>query len=372
MSRMKKSTILMGLMTVSLSLMAQKQSEAYRQYIDQWKETAILQQAEYGIPASITMAQALLESAAGQSELAVNAKNHFGIKCTSEWFGGVYYYDDDSKGECFRQYADAAESFKDHSLFLQRPRYATCFEIAVEDYEAWAVRLRECGYATDKHYASKLIRLIEDYHLDSLTMATTVGVFDPTAAQDLRNTEPNAQVNVKIDPNQPKPENQQASKKLAKRPLKATVVQGTAPIMVIENDPEPPYVAPKTAREERDSFFIEHPKKKYNGINYVIAREGDTYATIAFRINVRERELRENNDALGRDLMPGDRVYLTLKKTQGSKEFVWTHTGQSLWKLSQEEGVQIEAILKLNELDPNIRTFRTRQKIYLKKVKEQK
>ena len=338
----------MGLMAVSLSLMAQKQSEAYWRYIDQWKETAILQQAEYGIPASITMAQALLESSAGQSELAVNAKNHFGIKCTSEWFGGVYYYDDDSKGECFRQYADAAESFKDHSLFLQRPRYATCFEIAVEDYEAWAVRLRECGYATDKHYASKLIRLIEDYHLDSLTMATTVGGFDPTAAQDL------------------------APKKPAKRPLKASVVQGTAPIMVIKNDPEPPYVEPKTAREERDSFFIEHPKKKYNGINYVIAREGDTYATIAFRINVRERELRENNDALGRDLMPGERVYLAPKKTQGNKEFVWTHTGQSLWKLSQEEGVQIEAILKLNELDPNIRTFRTRQKIYLKKVKEQK
>ena len=368
---MKKSVII-ALAVMALPLMAQQQNQTYLDYIEQWKETAVQQQTDYGVPAAITMAQALLESAAGQSELALNARNHFGIKCTSDWFGGVYYYDDDSRGECFRQYADAYESFKDHSLFLQRPRYATCFEIAVEDYEAWAVRLRECGYATDKHYASKLIRLIEDYHLDSLTMATTVGGFDPTAAQDLRNTEPNAQVNVKIDPNQPKPENQQAPKKPAKRPLKATVVQGTAPIMVIKNDPEPPYVAPKTAREERDSFFIEHPKKKYNGINYVIAREGDTYATIAFRINVRERDLREDNDALGRTLTPGERVYLAPKKTTGSKEFVWTHTGQSLWKLSQEEGVQIEAILKYNELDPKIRTFRTRQKIYLKKVKEQK
>ena len=94
MSHMKKSTILIGLMTISMTLMAQKQSDAYWRYIAQWKETAIMQQAEYGIPASITMAQALLESSAGQSELAVNAKNHFGIKCTSEWFGGVYYYYD--------------------------------------------------------------------------------------------------------------------------------------------------------------------------------------------------------------------------------------------------------------------------------------
>ena len=123
--------------------------------------------------------------------------------------------------------------------------------------------------------------------------------------------------------------------------------------------------------DEGSPAFMEI-KKKYNGINYVIAREGDTYATIAFRINVRERDLREDNDALGRDLMPGERVYLAPKKTTGSKEFVWTHTGQSLWKLSQEEGVQIEAILKYNELDPKIRTFRTRQKIYLKKVKEPK
>lgn len=368
-NNMQKSIFLISLLTVSVSLLAQKQSEAYLRYIDQWKETAILQQAEFGIPASITMAQALLESGAGQSELAVNAKNHFGIKCTSEWFGGVYYYDDDSKGECFRQYANAAESFKDHSLFLQRPRYATCFEIAVEDYEGWAFRLRECGYATDKHYASKLIRLIEDYHLDSLTLASAkVGDFDPNAAQEIKDKEPDAVVVTVPEKQQSQPQAQQKPK----RPLKATVVQGTAPIMVIKNDPEPPYVTPKTAKEERDSFLLEHPKKKCNGVNYVTAREGDTYANVAFRLNVRERDLRVYNDALGRELAQGERIYLAPKKTSSSKEFVWTHTGQSLWKLSQEEGVQIEAILKLNELDHNIRTFRTRQKIYLKKVREQK
>ena len=140
--------------------------------------------------------------------------------------------------------------------------------------------------------------------------------------------------------------------------------------MVIHNDPEPEYVVPLTAKEERDSFLIMHPKKRYNGVAYVLAREGDTYANVAFRLNVRERDLREDNDALGRELKPGDRIYLSAKKNVGNKDFVWTHTGLSVWQLSQEEGVSLEAIQKLNELDPQIRSFRTRQRIYLRKVKQ--
>ena len=141
--------------------------------------------------------------------------------------------------------------------------------------------------------------------------------------------------------------------------------------MVIHNDPEPPYVAPLTARQERDSFLLMHPKKKCNGVSYVVAREGDTYANVAFRLNVRERELREWNDALGRDLKVGDRIFIASKKMAGANEYVWTHPGQSLWQLSQEEGVLISYIQKYNGLDPSIRVFRTRQKIYLKKVKDE-
>lgn len=329
---MKKLFIIAVLMIGTMSSRAQKQNPTYLAYIEEWKAIAIQEQVDYGIPASITMAQALLESQAGQSELAVEAKNHFGIKCTSEWFGGVYYHDDDSEGECFRQYGNAAESFKDHSLFLKRTRYSTCFEIAVEDYEGWARRLKECGYATDPSYAPKLIKLIEDYRLDTLTVTPA-----------------------------PKP----------KRQLKATIVRRSEPIMVIHNDPEPPYVEPLTAKEERDSFFLMHPRKKCNGIQYVVAREGDTYANVAFRLNVRERDLREDNDALGRELAKGDRIYLAAKKSTGEEAFVWSHTGQSLWQLSQEVGVKIEAIQKWNELDPQIRTFRTRQRIYLRKTKEE-
>jgi hypothetical protein len=333
---MNKKYVFLAFLALSLTAVAQNQSAAYLEYINAWKDVAVQQQVDYGIPASITMAQALLESGAGSSELAQKAKNHFGIKCTSDWLGASFHYDDERRNECFRKYGDAAESYKDHSLFLKRTRYITCFEIAVEDYEGWAYRLRECGYATDPLYASKLIKLIEDYHLDSLTLAG------------------------KSVPRQQAP----------KRPLKATVVHKTEPIMVINNDPEPPLIKPLTAKEERDSFLLIHTKKRCNGIPYVIAREGDTYPNVAFRLNMRERDLREYNDALGREMQAGDRIFMAAKKNVGANEYVWTYTGQSLWELSQEEGVYIEAIQKYNALDPNIRTFRTRQKIFLKKVKD--
>ena len=355
---MKKTMICIAALILSAGLAAQKQNQAYLDYIEQWKEVAVQNQVDYGIPASIIMAQALLESAAGTSELATNANNHFGIKCTSEWFGGVYYYDDDSKGECFRQYANAAESFKDHSLFLQRPRYASCFEIVVEDYEGWAYRLKECGYATDKNYAPKLIKLVEDYRLD--TLAGVKSVEDATL-QDGANAPTEQKDETKVAPQQ------------GKRPLKAEVVHRTEPIMVIHNDPEPPYVVPPTARQERDSFFLSHPKKKVNGLNYIEAREGDTYANIAFRVNVRERQLREWNDALARDLKVGDHVFLSAKKKSVPKEksLMWVHPGESLWGICQREGIQMAQVQKLNGFVPELRVFRTRQQIYLNKVKEQ-
>ena len=346
---MKRSIILIAALGVTMTLAAQKQNPKYLAYIEQWKSTAVDNQKDYGIPASIIMAQALLESAAGQSELAENANNHFGIKCTSEWYGGVYYYDDDSKGECFRQYGDAAQSFKDHALFLQRPRYATCFEIAVEDYEGWAHRLKACGYATDPGYAPKLIKIIEEYRLDTLAMSAATPLSDAVA---LPNDKPAA-----------------SNDATEKRPLKAEVVRKTEPIAVITHDPEPEYVAPLSAKEERDNFYLEHPKLKCNGVAYVLAREGDTYANVAFRLDIRERELREFNDALGRDMKVGDRIYLFYKHKSGDKDFVWSNVGQSLWQLSQEEGVSLEAIQKINELDPSIRVLRTKQKIWLRKVK---
>lgn len=349
--------IIIAAMVLGMSAAAQKQNPTYLAYIEQWKETAVQNQADYGIPASIIMAQALLESAAGTSELALNARNHFGIKCTSEWFGGVYYYDDDSKGECFRQYANAAESFKDHALFLQRPRYATCFEIAIEDYEGWAYRLKACGYATDKNYAPKLIKIIEDYRLD------TLGVTD----YGLRVTGDGTALNS----GSAALNSDQKSHSTAAKPV---VVHRTEPIAVITRDPEPPYEEPLSAKDEKKLFLLQHPVKKCNGVKYVSAREGDSYANVAFRLNVRERLLREWNDALGREMKVGDRIYMGAKKKKVAPEktLMWVHPGESLWEVCQREGIQMARVQQLNGFAPDVRVFKTRQQILLNKVKDER
>ncbi len=356
---MKKCFLALTWCVCAIAVHAQIQNSKYLAYIEEWKDVAVQNQADFGIPAPIIMAQALLESGAGQSELALKANNHFGIKCTGEWMGAVYYHDDDKKDECFRQYGDAAESFKDHAIFLQRPRYATCFEIATEDYEGWAYRLRECGYATDRNYAPKLIKLIEDYHLDTLGRNTPAGKYDPDKEYTARRKNTHPEQNKTL-----------VSEGTEK---KAAVLKMTDPIAVVNQDPEPPYTPALSAREEKEHFFLMHVKKKCNGVAYVEAREGDTYANVAFRLNVRERDLREQNDALGRDMKTGDRIYLGIKKPFAPKEkaLMWVHPGESLWEICQREGVQMKSVQKLNELDPAVRVFHTRQQIYLRKVKEE-
>lgn len=134
-------------------------------YISEFKDIAIEEMNKYGIPASITLAQALLESGIGNSDLARYANNHFGIKCNSEWKGKTYYKDDDQKDDCFRVYDNAAESFKDHSIFLKRKRYATLFDLPITDYKGWANGLKAAGYATNPKYPDLLINIIEKYNL---------------------------------------------------------------------------------------------------------------------------------------------------------------------------------------------------------------
>ncbi|TKC00911.1 glucosaminidase domain-containing protein [Pedobacter cryophilus] len=129
-------------------------------YISKFKNIAITEMNKYGIPASITLAQALLESGVGNSDLAKYANNHFGIKCTTDWKGKGYYKDDDQKDDCFRVYNNPEESFKDHSEFLKRKRYAALFELDKNDYEGWAKGLKAAGYATNPKYPDLLISII--------------------------------------------------------------------------------------------------------------------------------------------------------------------------------------------------------------------
>jgi flagellum-specific peptidoglycan hydrolase FlgJ len=135
-------------------------------YIRAYAPIAVNEMHQYKIPASITLAQGILESGRGKSELALKSNNHFGIKCHVKWSGERVYHDDDEKGECFRKYKYIATSYKDHSLFLtQRKRYAFLFDYNIKNYKKWAYGLRKAGYATDRNYPSKLLKIIKDYQL---------------------------------------------------------------------------------------------------------------------------------------------------------------------------------------------------------------
>lgn len=142
-------------------------ADYYSDYIDLYAPLAVEQMEKYGIPASVTLAQGLLESAAGRSTLATEGNNHFGIKCHSDWKGPTMLRDDDAPDECFRVYDSAAGSFTDHSLFLSKKRYASLFSLDPTDYAGWARGLKQCGYATDPNYADRLITIIERYALYS-------------------------------------------------------------------------------------------------------------------------------------------------------------------------------------------------------------
>lgn len=174
---MKKKIVLGLLVLLSpFSVMAQmKWSQQYQQYFDQYKDMAIDQMRRYHIPASITLAQGVLESGAGRSELAVKGNNHFGIKCHG-WTGRAVYHDDDENNECFRAYPNALESFEDHSKFLSTSsRYSSLFKLKQTDYKGWAYGLKSCGYATNPRYAIQLIDIIQLYKLYELDNGKTYG-----------------------------------------------------------------------------------------------------------------------------------------------------------------------------------------------------
>ena len=161
-----KKTLLLSIISFMMTMSLFAQNNDYVAYINLYKDIAIEQMHKYHIPASITLAQGLLESGAGRSELARKANNHFGIKCHS-WDGKKIYHDDDKKGECFRVYKSARDSYEDHSIFLATgSRYEFLFKYAETDYVAWARGLKRAGYATSPTYADKLIEIIERYNLD--------------------------------------------------------------------------------------------------------------------------------------------------------------------------------------------------------------
>lgn len=279
------------------------------EYVEKYKDIAIKEMLENGIPASITLAQGLLESDAGNSALAMYANNHFGIKCHKDWTGEKYIQDDDAKDECFRKYKEAEESFNDHSEFLKtRGRYAFLFELRKTDYKGWAEGLKEAGYATDKNYPDKLIKLIDDYKL-----------YQYDRMQE-----------VAID-----------------KPKKKT---------------EPQIIKPTTsAISSSRKLFLN------NNIKYVVVQDGDSYYKIAHDLDMRLWQLHNYNET-GKQtcLQVGDIVYLQPKRKRSQKEE--THTvrfGETMYYISQLYGIKTRHLYKMNNMTEGQEPV-AGQKIFLK------
>lgn len=319
-------------------------------YIRKYAPVAVREMYRSGVPASITLAQGLLESRYGQSDLAVKGNNHFGIKC-HDWTGKKMYHDDDRRGECFRVYGTADESFSDHSDFLRyRDRYKSLFNNDVTDYKAWAHGLKKAGYATDPAYPSKLIKLIEDYHLDKYDTMRPED-FGETAnvrpdEKELRNTIHNRLTRK-----------QKREAKRAEKAEKVTKTDKTERQVPIPEPPlsiEEPVRIPAEKAAETFSFSLVRQMYKTNGVPFVYSLEGESYASIANDYHLFLREILRFNDAVSdKRLEPGTTVYLQPKKSQtkrGLDKYISDEGGETLYELSQRFGVKLKDLCKMNNL----------------------
>jgi len=321
---MKIRTFIISLflcLTASAALHADEQKSPQEKYIERFASLAVEEMYRSGVPASITLAQGLLESRYGLSDLAAKGNNHFGIKCHNNWEGGRMYHDDDAKGECFRKYDSPEQSYRDHSDFLRyRDRYKFLFDYDVTDYKAWAHGLKKAGYATDPAYPSKLIRLIEEYKLHEY---------------DLK----------------PDKKSDRKSRKKAK---------DKADEKVTDVLPEPPLQieAPRRmAEDQRHVFRFNVAREVYvrNGVPYVLSVEGDTYEGLAASNNLFLREILKFNDLSGEErLLPGTVVYLQPKKKQGVKglEKHVVEEGDSMRDIAQRYGIRLARLYKINGMSP--------------------
>ncbi|MDR1098721.1 MAG: glucosaminidase domain-containing protein [Tannerella sp.] len=272
----------------------------YEQYIEKYKILAIKQQQEYRIPSSITLAQGLLESGAGNSRLARQANNHFGIKCKPEWRGGRIYHDDDEKNECFRTYKTVEESYTDHSLFLaKRKYYVSLFSLDLYDYKGWAHGLQKCGYATDKSYGSKLVNLIETYDLYKYDRAKVIE--------------------------------------------KTPIIDDIYEIKII----------PETSRHHPAVTNWRRRIHETNGIHYIEAQENDSYEFVAYDTRMKlKRLLKYNEVTKEHKLKAGDRIYLQGKRKYAGKDSDMhvVKNGESLHSISQLYGMKLNSLYKLNKI----------------------
>lgn len=286
---------------------SQRLSDKYINYIKKYYPLAQQQQKMHGIPASITLAQGLLESQCGESRLAKVGNNHFGIKCNG-WTGDTILKDDDKINDCFRRYARAEDSFSDHSAFLKRKRYAPLFNLKKDDYAAWARTLKKCGYATDPAYPDKLIRLIETYQLYKYDKNETPLFADNSKSKnkvDTKYTDENITINDE-----------------------------------------------QLATEIGNAHVI----RRRWGLYYIVAHEGDTFASLAKELNVKEKNLAKFNDLHKDDaIAPGETIWIEQKEKEaamGNNQYT-AKQGDTLHSISQYYGIRLKNLAKMNKLKEN-------------------
>ena len=284
------------------------------EYISKYKALCIRQMKMSGIPASIIMAQACLESDNGNSTLAVKANNHFGIKCHTTWDGDVIYHDDDKPNECFRKYDTPDGSFFDHSDFLRsRDRYVALFSLAATDYKGWAHGLKKAGYATNPMYAEILIKIIEEnklYELDTEPAISTV----------------------------------------------AQAEQGQNTIEV-------------------DTYIFDVIRKQHrrNNVKYVLARENETYKDIAMELGMKSKKLEQYNDTRDHLLEYGEVVYIAKKKRSAPRNLPAhiTQSNETMHGISQRYGVRLDKLYEYNKMRKGDEP-RTGEEILLRKDKRRR
>lgn len=328
---------------------SQTQREAVRlsaeQYITAYSDAAVTDMARTGVPASITLAQGMFESDYGNSPLAKDANNHFGIKCHKEWTGPTYHQDDDAPNECFRKYMDVWQSYADHSEFLRtRERYASLFELSKTDYKGWAHGLKRAGYATNPHYAHRIIDLIERYDLtrfdQSGLVASRAAIKTEKPAEPMR-TEVAQAGTVQADASQVKGK---------RRAVPAVSGRDKAPVRT--------WRFKKTTESASTEKSVAVPASadagKINGVPFVLAREGDTWSKIARDQGIELWQVLEFNDAVKNDVVhSGEVVFVRSKKNKAETALAHqVKPGETLRGISQQYGVKLSRIYRMNELAP--------------------
>ena len=336
---MRVKIMLLGIVLLAAVLPSVAQTSANGIiYVNTYKAIAMAEEQRSGIPAAIILAQGLHESEAGMSELCKQSNNHFGIKCKDDWKGGVVYHDDDARQECFRSYARAEDSYRDHTDFLQHgSRYAFLFELDPTDYEGWAYGLKKAGYATNIRYSQILIKLIKDYNLQQYSLIA-LGKLKPEDEVVL--TMPGVPSVAAIAPAAADSSGGQAGAGVA------TGGQQGAAVVVQE------VVYPE------GEFMI-------NRTRVVYARSGVSLLSIAGQYDIPLGRLLEFNDMKEEDvLVRGQLIFLQRKRRTGSIEYHVVRVGESLYDICQAEGVRFEDMLEMNQLTPGVQPA-AGERIYL-------